>query len=67
MEQFVLCNPEDSWTHYEEMIKTAEEFYKSLGLSYRVVSIVSGALNNAASAKYDLEAIFPFQKVCYLL
>ncbi|KAI0442400.1 seryl-tRNA synthetase [Xylaria telfairii] len=62
IEQFVICNPEDSWKHYDEMIQTSEEFYKALQLPYRVVSIVSSALNNAASAKYDLEAIFPFQK-----
>ena len=30
-----------------------------LKLPYRVVSIVSGALNNAAAKKYDLEAWFP--------
>ncbi|KAI1439172.1 seryl-tRNA synthetase [Xylaria sp. CBS 124048] len=62
IEQFVICNPEDSWKHYDEMIQTSEEFYKALELPYRVVSIVSGALNNAAAAKYDLEALFPFQK-----
>lgn len=43
------------------MISTSEEFYQSLALPYQVVSIVSGALNNAASKKYDLEAWFPFQ------
>lgn len=43
------------------MIGTSEEFYKSLQLPYRVVAIVSGALNNAAAKKYDLEAWFPFQ------
>lgn len=43
------------------MIGFSEEFYKSLGLPYRIVSIVSGALNNAAAKKYDLEAWFPFQ------
>lgn len=43
------------------MIKISEEFYQSLGLPYRVVAIVSGALNNAAAKKYDLEAWFPFQ------
>jgi len=43
------------------MIGISEEFYQSLGLSYRIVAIVSGALNNAASRKYDLEAWFPFQ------
>lgn len=61
IEQFVFCKPEDSWKHFDEMIGTSEEFYKSLKLPYRVVAIVSGALNNAASKKYDLEAWFPFQ------
>lgn len=43
------------------MIGISEEFYKSLSIPYRVVAIVSGALNNAAAKKYDLEAWFPFQ------
>ncbi len=43
------------------MIGHAEDFYKSLGIPYRVVAIVSGALNQAASKKLDLEAWFPFQ------
>ena len=43
------------------MIKISEEFYQSLGLPYQIVSIVSGALNNAAAKKYDLEAWFPYQ------
>lgn len=61
IEQFIFCKPEDSWGHFEQMITTSEEFYKSLKLPYRVVAIVSGALNNAAAKKYDLEAWFPFQ------
>ena len=43
------------------MLATSESFYQSLGIPYRVASIVSGALNNAASAKYDLEGWFPSQ------
>ena len=43
----------------EEMIQTAEEFYQSLGFPYHVINIVSGALNNAAIRKYDLECWFP--------
>lgn len=43
------------------MMAVSEEFYQSLGLPYQIVAIVSGALNNAASKKYDLEAWFPFQ------
>jgi len=47
VEQFVLTNPEESWEMFSTMINNSEEFYKSLGLPYRVVAIVSGALNNA--------------------
>ena len=61
VEQFVFCKPDESWQHFDEMIAISEEFYKSLGLSYQIVSIVSGALNNAAAKKYDLEAYFPYQ------
>ena len=62
IEQFVLTKPDESWQAFEDMMATSEEFYKSLGLPYQVVAIVSGALNNAAAKKYDLEAWFPFQQ-----
>lgn len=42
----------------DEMIGNAEQFCKDLGIPYRVVNIVSGALNHAASKKLDLEAWF---------
>ena len=61
VEQFIFTTPEKSWEAFDDMIGAAEEFYTSLGLPYRVVAIVSGALNNAASKKNDLEAWFPFQ------
>ncbi|OCL03856.1 seryl-tRNA synthetase [Glonium stellatum] len=61
IQQFVFTKPEASWEAFEQMIATSEEFYQSLGLPYRVIAIVSGALNNAASKKYDLEAWFPHQ------
>ncbi|CAI5646653.1 unnamed protein product [Oreochromis niloticus] len=61
IEQFVYASPHDgkSWEMLDEMIGTAEEFYQSLGIPYRIVNIVSGALNHAASKKLDLEAWFP--------
>ncbi|KAI9721469.1 MAG: hypothetical protein M1812_002231 [Candelaria pacifica] len=61
IEQFVFSKPEASWQAFDDMIGISEEFYQSLGLPYQVIAIVSGALNNAASKKYDLEAWFPFQ------
>jgi seryl-tRNA synthetase len=61
VEQFCITSPEDnkSWEMFEEMITNAEDFNKALGIPYRVVNIVSGELNNAASKKFDLEAWFP--------
>ncbi|CAG8770094.1 29367_t:CDS:2, partial [Gigaspora margarita] len=61
VEQFVISDPEQSWEQFDEMVNYSEEFYQSLNLPYQIVSIVSGALNNAAAKKYDLEAWFPFQ------
>ncbi|KAI3912101.1 hypothetical protein MKW92_005187, partial [Papaver armeniacum] len=68
VEQFCMTSPNatDSWEIHEEMIKDYKQMYpyfytrlKYLNLPYRVVSIVSGALNDAAAKKYDLEAHFP--------
>jgi len=59
VEQFVYSAPEESWKHFEQMVTTAENFYKTLNIPYRIVNICSGALNNAASKKNDLEAWFP--------
>jgi seryl-tRNA synthetase len=61
VEQFCITDPEKSWEMFENMISTSEDFYKSLGIPHRVVAIVSGALNNAAAKKLDLEAWFPHQ------
>lgn len=61
VEQFCITEPEKSWEMLETMVENSEAFYQSLGLPYRVVAIVSGALNLAAAQKYDLEAWFPFQ------
>nr|GAT45367.1 serine-tRNA ligase [Mycena chlorophos] len=62
IEQFLLTEPEKSWEAFDNMIANSEAFYQSLGLRYRVVAIVSGALNLAAAQKFDLEAWFPFQR-----
>ncbi|KAK0161280.1 hypothetical protein PV327_009767 [Microctonus hyperodae] len=61
VEQFCLTSPHDnkSWEMMDEMIANAEEFYQDLNIPYRIVNIVSGALNHAASKKLDLEAWFP--------
>jgi len=61
IEQFVITSPHDdeSWKIMDEMINNAENFCKMLNIPYRIVCIVSGALNDAAAKKLDLEAWFP--------
>ncbi len=59
IEQFVITEVDKSWEMHDKMLTISEEFYQTLGIPYRVVSIVSGALNNAAAKKYDLEGWFP--------
>ncbi|XP_029117848.2 serine--tRNA ligase isoform X1 [Elaeis guineensis] len=61
VEQFCITSPNDndSWEMHEEMIKNSEDFHKELNIPYQVVAIVSGALNDAAAKKYDLEGWFP--------
>ncbi|KAM7539574.1 hypothetical protein Aperf_G00000042778 [Anoplocephala perfoliata] len=64
IEQFCITSPHDnaSWDMFNEMISTSEDLYKSLAIPFRVVSIVSGELNNAAAMKYDLEGWYPGSK-----
>jgi len=62
VEQFCITDNKSSWEMHENMLNIAKEFYNSLGISYRIVSIVSGALNNSASKKYDIEGYFPHSK-----
>lgn len=62
IEQFLVTKPDESWAAYDIMVKNSEDFMQSLGLPYHLVAIVSGALNDAAAKKIDLEAWFPFQK-----
>lgn len=64
IEQFCLTNDdfEASQAEQKRMLESATDFYKSLGIGYRVVCIVSGELNDAAVKKYDLEGWFPGQQ-----
>lgn len=60
IEQFCITNPTDNASDnmFINMLQNATDFYDSLGLSYRVINIVSGALNLGASKKYDIEGYF---------
>jgi seryl-tRNA synthetase len=59
VEQFVFCNPEDSWTIHEELLANAEELFFLLDLPYRVVNICTGDIGTVAAKKYDIEVWMP--------
>jgi seryl-tRNA synthetase len=61
VEQVVISDQESSWQHLEEMEKISEDFYKKLGVPYRVIEICSGDLGYKQAKQYDIEAWFPRQ------
>jgi len=61
VEQFIFCQPEDSWKFHEELIQNAEELVQKLGLPYHVVNVCTGDIGTVAAKKYDIEVWMPAQ------
>jgi seryl-tRNA synthetase len=61
VEQFVFCEPEDSWDLHEELLDNAEHLFRKLELPYRVVNVCTGDIGTVAAKKYDIEAYSPRQ------
>ena len=59
IEQIIICKPEESWKHHEELFQNSVDLWDSLGLHYRVVNICTGDMGSVAAKKYDLEAWLP--------
>jgi seryl-tRNA synthetase len=59
VEQFIFCEPEDSWKFHEELLMNAEEVFKKLELPYRAVNICTGDIGTVAAKKYDIEVWMP--------
>eukprot|EP00930_Biecheleria_cincta_P046780 TRINITY_DN32313_c0_g1_i1.p1 TRINITY_DN32313_c0_g1~~TRINITY_DN32313_c0_g1_i1.p1 ORF type:complete len:562 (-),score=61.11 TRINITY_DN32313_c0_g1_i1:116-1801(-) len=61
IEQFCITSGslDESRRMHEEMLRCTQDFHEALGISFRVVNVVSGELNDAAAIKYDLEGWFP--------
>ena len=59
VEQIVICDPEKSWEHHEDLLTNAVDMWDSLDLHYRVVNICTGDMGTVAARKYDLEAWLP--------
>ena len=56
VEQFIYCRPEESWREHERMLALSEEFFKQLGIPYRVMLLCSGDMGKISSKTYDIEA-----------
>jgi seryl-tRNA synthetase len=61
VEQYVFCEPEDSWDIFGELRDNFESIFRDLGLHYRLVNVCTGDMNDNAAKKFDLEAWFPAQ------
>ena len=56
VEQFVFSRPEDSKREHESMLATAEKFYQSLGIPYRVMLLSSADMGKVSAKTWDIEA-----------
>lgn len=61
VEQYVFCEPEESWDIFDELRDNFESIFRDLDLHYRVVNVCTGDMNDNAAKKFDLEAWFPAQ------
>ena len=59
VEQIVICKPEESWNHHEDLLRNCIDLWDELELHYRVVNICTGDMGTVAAKKYDLEAWLP--------
>ena len=60
-EQVILCKQENSEKYFNKLQSITENFFKKLGIPFRVVNICSGDLGDKQSLQYDIEAWFPGQ------
>ncbi|HEX2107235.1 MAG TPA: serine--tRNA ligase [Nitrososphaera sp.] len=56
VEQFVYCRPEESDKEHERMLALSEEFFRQIGIPYRVMLLCSGDTGKISSKTYDIEA-----------
>lgn len=55
VEQFIYCRPDESWREHEKMLALSEEFFKRLGIPYRVMLLCSGDTGKISAKTYDIE------------
>jgi seryl-tRNA synthetase len=61
-EMIVVCEPEESYKWYEDMLNYTVEFFRSIDVPVRKLEICSGDLADLKSKSADVEAWSPRQK-----
>ncbi|MBU2561687.1 MAG: serine--tRNA ligase [Nanoarchaeota archaeon] len=59
VEQVIICEPEDSYRYYDELLQNSIDIFKELGLPTRVFESCSGDLGDLKAKGADLEAWSP--------
>jgi seryl-tRNA synthetase len=62
VEQFVFCEPEDSYAFYDQLLENTEELVQELGLPYRVIECCVGDLAIWKHRSADVEVWRPTTK-----
>ncbi|MFP4423651.1 MAG: serine--tRNA ligase [Candidatus Woesearchaeota archaeon] len=60
-EMIVICEPENSYKFYDEMLEHSVNIFKGLGLPFRILECCSGDLADLKAKSCDLEAWSPRQ------
>ncbi|MDQ5876607.1 MAG: serine--tRNA ligase, partial [Thermoproteota archaeon] len=55
VEQFIYCRPDESWREHERMLALSGEFFRQLGIPYRVMLLCSGDTGKISAKTYDIE------------
>ena len=62
VEQFIFCEPEDSYAFYDDLLSNTEELVQELGLPYRVIECCVGDLAVWKNRSADVEVWRPTTK-----
>ncbi len=62
VEQVIVCEPEDSYKYYDEILNNSIELFKGLEIPIRVFESCSGDLGDLKAKGADIEAWSPRQK-----
>jgi seryl-tRNA synthetase len=65
IEMIVICKPDDSMKHFEELKSITVELFKDLDIPIRVLEICSGDLGDLKHCQVDIEAWSPKRKEYY--